>query len=115
MLWIKIILRCCLSVVLAWPALAVTPLHDYFRESWTTRDGLPHNTINNIQQSGDGYLWLATWEGAARYDGRDFTVFGRDAVTGLPDAGVRTLFRERDGSLLVAGARGGISRVGTGR
>ncbi|WP_348733508.1 diguanylate cyclase [Rheinheimera texasensis] len=115
MLWIKIILWYGLSLMLAWPALAVTPLHDYFRESWTTRDGLPHNTINNIQQSGDGYLWLATWEGAARYDGRDFTVFGRDAITGLPDVGVRTFFRENDGSLLVAGSRGGVSRVGNGR
>ena len=108
-------LCCALPLLLACPAFAITPLHDYFRESWTTRDGLPHNTINSIAQSGDGYLWLATWEGAARYDGRDFTVFGRDAMTGLPDAGVRTLFREQDGTVLVAGARGGISRVGTGR
>lgn len=107
MQWILIILLCGLNILLALPAFAVTPLHDYFRESWTTRDGLPHNTINNIQQSGDGYLWLATWEGAARYDGRNFTVFGRDALTGLPDAGVRTFFRESDGSLLVAGSRGG--------
>lgn len=115
MQWILIILLCGLNILLALPAFAVTPLHDYFRESWTTRDGLPHNTINNIQQSGDGYLWLATWEGAARYDGRNFTVFGRDALTGLPDAGVRTFFRESDGSLLVAGSRGGVSRVGSGR
>lgn len=115
MQWIKFFLWGSLTLLLAWPVLAVTPLHDYFRESWTTRDGLPHNTINNIQQSGDGYLWLATWEGAARYDGREFTVFGRDALTGLPDAGVRTFFRENDGTLLVAGSRGGVSRVGTGR
>jgi len=112
---ILFILLCSLSAFSAQKAQAVTPLHDYFRESWTTRDGLPHNTINNIQQSGDGYLWLATWEGAARYDGRDFTVFGRDKITGLPDLGVRTFFRENDGSLLVAGARGGFSRVDQSR
>jgi diguanylate cyclase (GGDEF)-like protein len=115
MQWMKIFLWCGLHLLLAWPALAVTPLHDYFRESWTTRDGLSHNTINNIEQSGDGYLWLATWEGAARYDGRNFTVFSRDAITGLPDSGVRTFFREKDGSILVAGSRGGVSRVGSGR
>ena len=99
---------CC--EVVARPA----PLADYFRESWTTRDGLPHNTINSIIQSKDGYLWFATWEGAARYDGRSFTIFGRDSVTGLPDVGVRTFFREQDGSMLVAGARGGFSRVSKG-
>ncbi len=115
MQWILIILFCGLNMWLALPACAVTPLHDYFRESWSTRDGLPHNTINNIQQSGDGYLWLATWEGAARYDGRNFTVFGRDSVTGLPDIGVRAFFRENDGSMLVAGARGGVSKVSGSR
>ncbi|ALZ76121.1 ligand-binding sensor domain-containing diguanylate cyclase [Rheinheimera sp. F8] len=114
MQWIFFTLLLGISTLLAGAAQAVTPLHDYFRESWTTRDGLPHNTINNIHQSGDGYLWLATWEGAARYDGRSFTIFGRDSVTGLPDVGVRTFFREHDGSMLVAGARGGFSRVSNG-
>ncbi len=114
MQWIFLMLLLGISALLASPAQAVTPLHDYFRESWTTRDGLPHNTINNIHQSGDGYLWLATWEGAARYDGRSFTIFGRDSVTGLPDVGVRTFYRENDGSMLVAGARGGFSRVSKG-
>lgn len=115
MRWILFILWCGLSAVLMPAAQAVTPLHDYFRESWTTRDGLPHNTINGIEQSGDGYLWFATWEGATRYDGRDFTVFARGHATGLPDVGVRTMFREADGSLLVAGSRGGFSRVQSGR
>lgn len=115
MRWIVLTLLCSLSALLVPAVQAVTPLHDYFRESWTTRDGLPHNTINGIEQSGDGYLWFATWEGATRFDGRDFTVFERDEITGLPDVGVRTFLRESDGSLLVAGSRGGLSRVQNGR
>ncbi len=105
----------CLLWLFTLSAQAITPLHDYFSESWTTRNGLPHNTINDISQSGDGYLWLATWEGAARYDGRNFTVFGRGQQTGLPDAGMRTLQLEADGSLLVAGSRGGFARVNHGQ
>lgn len=91
-----------------------TPLRDYFRESFTTRDGLPHNSINDIAQSGEGYLWLATWEGAARFDGRSFQVFARGEQTGFTDSGVRTLWLEADGSLVIAGARGGISKVTEG-
>ncbi|WP_439438152.1 two-component regulator propeller domain-containing protein [Salinivibrio costicola] len=41
------------------------PLSDYFIETWTTANGLPHNSINAIEQTSDGYLWFATWEGAA--------------------------------------------------
>ena len=95
-------------------AQSVTPLRDYFRESFTTRDGLPHITINDIAQSGEGYLWLATWEGAARFDGRNFQVYSRGEVTGFTDSGVRKFWREADGALLMGGARGGISQVRNG-
>ena len=33
------------------------PLSDYFTQTWNTHDGLPHNGINAISQSRDGYLW----------------------------------------------------------
>lgn len=90
------------------------PLQDYFRESFTTRNGLPHNSIYDIEQSGEGYLWLATWEGAARFDGRTFQVFARGEQTGFTDSGVRSLWREADGSILLGGARGSLSEVNQG-
>lgn len=85
-------------------------LSHYFQESWTTRDGLPHNTINSITQSNDGYLWLGTWEGAVRFNGREFKVFGRGPVTGLPDSGIRFLGTDNHGDVLLTGARGGVSK-----
>ncbi len=110
LLWLLLPLSLC-------PSAAATDgrLQDYFRESWTTRDGLPHNTINSIMQTDDGYLWFATWEGVARYNGRDFQVFGRGELTQLPDDGVFTLANDCQGNLLVAGARGGISFTSKGR
>lgn len=103
-------LGCPSSATLASSA-EVTPLRDYYRESWTTREGLPHNSINDVAQSGDGYLWLATWEGAARFDGRTFKVFPRGSLTGFLDSGVRKFWREENGTLLLGGARGGLSAV----
>jgi diguanylate cyclase (GGDEF)-like protein len=92
------------------PATAATAaLADYFRESWNTRQGLPHNTINSISQTPDGYLWFATWEGVARYNGREFKVFGREQQTGLPDSGIRSLHLDPSGRLLVGGSRGGLA------
>lgn len=106
MLWVISVLY-----ALSAPALAATqvPLTHYFQDHWTTRDGLPHNTINAITQTSEGYLWFATWEGAARYNGREFRVFTRGDETGLPDSGVRGLTLDGKGMLAV-GARGGVSR-----
>lgn len=85
------------------------PLDDYFTQTWNTRDGLPHNGINALTQTHDGYLWIATWEGFARFNGREFKLFTRGSKAGLPDSAVKNLTSTQDGELLVAGARGGVS------
>lgn len=38
-------------------------------DSWTTENGLPQNSILDILQTHDGYLWLATEGGPVRFDG----------------------------------------------
>ncbi|MEO2266162.1 diguanylate cyclase [Pseudoalteromonas sp. YIC-656] len=86
------------------------PLNHYFAETWDTRDGLPHNSINALAQSKDGYIWVGTWEGAARFNGREFTLFTRGQQTGLPDSGIRSLSLDAlNQDLYVAGSRGGVS------
>ena len=32
-------------------------------DSWTIEDGLPQNSVNDIHQTRDGYLWLAAFGG----------------------------------------------------
>ena len=46
----------------------------YAHEVWLPRDGLPASPINSILQTRDGYLWLATHSGVARFDGVRFVV-----------------------------------------
>jgi ligand-binding sensor domain-containing protein len=50
-------------------------MSQYVHDVWTTNDGLPQDSINAIAQTPDGYLWLATQEGLARFDGMTFTTF----------------------------------------
>ncbi|QOD92263.1 diguanylate cyclase [Lysobacter sp. CW239] len=96
----------------AWPALGLPskPLDGYFKEIWTTREGLPHNLIHGIAQTQDGYLWFATWEGVVRYNGIDFRLFDQHAVPELRDSGVLVLRLARDGGLLLGTASGGVVR-----
>ena len=85
------------------------PLSDYFTQTWNTHDGLPHNGINAISQTTDGYLWIGTWEGLARFNGREFKIFSRGSKIGLPESAIKSLTSTQEGELLVAGARGGLS------
>ena len=45
---------------------------------FTTVNGLPDNTINDIQKDKEGYLWLATNKGIARFDGKNFISFSKN-------------------------------------
>jgi len=86
------------------------PLRDYAIDVWTSRNGLPHNSLRDIAQTPEGHLWFATWEGLVRYNGLDFTVFDRSTRPGLRDNGVGALFVDRDGGLWISDSRGNVTR-----
>src|SRR5712671_4581972 len=54
------------------PSRAVT---QYTVQTWYAKDGLPQNSVNAAYQSADGYLWFATEEGLARFDGAQFVTY----------------------------------------
>lgn len=102
-------LMCSVALLYGASIYAAADMHDYFADVWTSHDGLPHNSINAIAQTEDGYLWFATWEGVARYNGKSFKLFSRDPETGLIDAAVRALAPAKGNQLWVGGGRGGIT------
>lgn len=85
------------------------PLTAYFRETWTTRQGLPHNQVNAIAQTPDGYLWFGTWEGLVRYNGLEFHAFDRANTPALKDNGVRSVRASADGAVVIGTSRGGVT------
>jgi len=76
-------------------------------KSYTTADGLAHNTINKIVRDSRGFLWFCTAEGLSRFDGYSFTNFGKDE--GLPNADVNDFLETRAGEFWVA-TNGGLVR-----
>lgn len=51
---------------------------DWRFKTWDTSNGLPDNTVKCMGQDKYGFLWLGTFNGLCRYDGRTFTVFRHD-------------------------------------
>jgi diguanylate cyclase (GGDEF)-like protein len=67
---------------------------------YTTKDGLPSNSIASIVQSADGTLWFGTLNGLVSLKNGKFRIFGsRDGLTADP---VRSLAVSSDGSLWIA-------------
>jgi len=66
---------------------------------WTVQDGLPINSINDLLQSRNGYIWAATFDGLVRFDGVRFTVYNTGNTKGLPSNRIVDLSEGPDGSL----------------
>jgi signal transduction histidine kinase/ligand-binding sensor domain-containing protein len=49
----------------------------YEIRSWSLSEGLPHEWVRCFAQTGDGYLWVATRGGLARFDGKTLNSFTR--------------------------------------
>lgn len=80
-----------------WPASEI-----YTAMSWGMNDGLPQSSVNDVIQTRDGYIWLATFGGLVRFNGESFTVFNRFNATGMVSDRVLWIYEDRDGDLWVS-------------
>ena len=72
---------------------------NYRFEHWTTDNGLPQNTVRAIVQTRDGYLWMTTFDGLARFDGVRFTVFDKSNTPAINQNRFTALCEDKDGTL----------------
>jgi ligand-binding sensor domain-containing protein/signal transduction histidine kinase len=98
-------------------ALALDPLlqpSQYVLDTWQTGQGLPQNSAQAVARTPDGYLWIGTEEGLARFDGVRFTVFDHSNEPAIPSKDIRVLFVDHAGRLWV-GTRDGLAVFQDGR
>lgn len=87
------------------------PPDRYSVTRWSADEGLPHSQIHDITQTADGFLWIATWEGTARFDGRAFHEVERLRHPDGRQLASRLLWRDADGSVLAGVDHLGLMRI----
>ena len=85
-------------------------LTQYRLDSWRTEQGLPQDTVQAVLQTRDGYLWVGTQEGLARFDGTRFRVWDERTTPALGAGSVHSLLEDSRGRLWI-GLVGGIARL----
>jgi signal transduction histidine kinase/ligand-binding sensor domain-containing protein len=85
---------------------------NYSVHRWQQEQGLPQNTVSDVLQGHDGYLWLATYGGLARFDGDRFVTFdGGKTPAFRKCGGIVTLAESRKGELWITDDVGNIVRM----
>jgi ligand-binding sensor domain-containing protein/signal transduction histidine kinase len=101
----------CLSLV----GVLAAAGQEYHVQNWHVEDGLPDGEITAIQQTPDGYLWIGTPKGLARFDGVRFKVFKAAPTSVLTDSRITWLLTSRNGTLWISTQDGNVVRSHDGR
>ncbi|NIM10420.1 MAG: helix-turn-helix domain-containing protein [Candidatus Aminicenantes bacterium] len=83
----------------------------YLVDQWNTADGIPSNSIHAIEQTPDGYLWIAASKGLVRFDGIEFSnipLVEKAKIDPLKTIILDTLFLDNEESLWI-GSSGGVT------
>ncbi len=79
----------------------------YTIQNWQRDKGLPQNSVRALAETRDGYLWVGSDEGVARFDGMRFVSYGvREGLNSVP---VSTLLADSRGTLWIGSVGGGLS------
>jgi ligand-binding sensor domain-containing protein len=78
----------------------------YRIDAFKTEHGLPQNTVQCLLQTRDGYLWVGTRFGLARFDVLRFTLFNSANTPAMASDSCLALAEDNEGSLWVATKRG---------
>ena len=87
---------------------------EFARRAWQTDSGLPQNTVHSVTQTADGYVWVATEEGLARFDGLTFKIFDRQNTPALKSNDVRALLAAGGAGDLWVCTSAGVARLSGG-
>lgn len=99
-----------ISLILIALCAALSVAAQYRFDAWSIDDGLPQNSVRAITQTRDGYLWIATLDGLARFDGVRFTVFNKSTNKELITTRFSSMFQAADGALWLGTESNGVIR-----
>ena len=97
-----------------WGAPLTRHVGGYTIANWQVEEGLPQISVTSIAQTPDGYLWMGTFNGLARFDGVRFTVFDDGNTPALGESGVTQLHVDESGALWIITLAGRLVRMAKG-
>ncbi|SNT00876.1 Two component regulator propeller [Ekhidna lutea] len=101
-------MRSCLLI--AFILLTSASIAQYRFDHLTVNDGLAQNSINDIYQDSEGFMWFATQDGLSRYDGYTFVNYTPDGLLPVADNFLWDIVEDKNGNIWSA-SRDGVTRL----
>lgn len=101
-------------VVYSLPAKDARSDGDFLIDVWTAEKGLRNSSVTSVAQTPDGYLWVGTYNGLARFDGVRFVTFDPENTPELLHARIRKLYLDAQGTLWINTYDGSLTSLRDG-
>lgn len=92
----------------------VKTIDSFQHDVWTVENGLPMNTTMGITQTSNGYIWVGTESGIARFDGIKFETFNHENTPVFSGGVIVALIKDREDSLWIGTRGDGLIRYRNG-
>ncbi|MCB0280571.1 MAG: hypothetical protein KDD94_13770, partial [Calditrichaeota bacterium] len=79
-------------------------------DHWNTSKGLPSNSLMDIYQTSDSFIWITSFNGLIKFDGVNFTVFNKNNLPNLATNGFRHIFEDHNKNIWFGTVGAGILR-----
>lgn len=83
---------------------------EYVSSVWTSQEGLPANTITDVMQSSEGYIYLGTYEGLVKTDGVKFEIINRGSNPDFKCSSARKIIEDSKRNLWIGSNDDGVAK-----
>ena len=90
-------------------------IQGYGHQAWQAPEGLPQNSVQTILQTHDGFIWVGTERGLARFDGLHFDIFNSKNTGRIKVNYIAALYESRDATLWIATRDDGLIELKDGK
>jgi len=95
------------------PGDSPTPGPTWAIRHFTNNGGLPISSVQGVRMDSNGFLWLATFDGLVRFDGRRFEVYDQTGKPAMHSNRYIRLAGDRTGTLYALTLQGELVEVGS--
>ena len=101
-----------ITLLLSTPLYAqFSELDNYVTRVWTSIDGLPGNSVSDVLQSEDGYMYFGSYEALVRFDGYEFESINKYSNKDYSFISARSIFKDSQGNLWVGSNDEGVQKI----
>ncbi len=107
-IWLFLIITFFILLVVSAASADTVSIAGYTQTLYNADSKMEANDANDVLQTSDGYIWIASYRGLIRYDGKTFTFYNKDSSKEFTASSATCLYEDAKGRLWIGTNQDGL-------